>query len=212
MSASRIPRSAGIGLLVYGVGTAVAFMASGAPGGEYTKSMVRDYLARGHWATAFVLWYVGALSALGLLVVGAALRRTQRHGDTLWGLCVAAAATSVAGAFVTGGVDVAMAEGGDAVRSGVSLPMVYTLTEIGNLLAVCAPALFVGVAALVLAARSTLPGWLRAFSVVAGLCGILAPLFFTYFVFTIWTVAAGVTLAVSGKHVSRSDEREMVLA
>jgi hypothetical protein len=212
MSASRIPRSAGIGLLVYGLGTAVAFMASGAPGGEYTSSMVRDYLARGHWTTAFVLWYVGALSALGLVVVGAALRRTARHGEVLWGLCVAAAATSVAGAFVSGGVDVAMAEGGDAVRSGVSLPMIYTLTEIGNLLAVCAPALAVGVVALVLAARSTLPGWLRVFSVVAGICGILAPLFFTYFVFTVWTIAAGITLAVAGRSADRSDEREMVLA
>jgi hypothetical protein len=212
MAASRIPRSGGLGLLVYGVGTAAAFMASGAPGGEYTSSMVRDYLARGHWTVAFVLWYVGALSALGLLLVGAALRRTQRDGDVLWGLSVAGCALSVAGAFVAGGVDVAMAEGGDAVRSGVSLPMVYTLTEIGNLLAVCAPALVIGVVALVLAARSTLPGWLRVFSAVAGVCGILAPFFFTYFVFTLWTVAAGITIAVSGRDVSRSEEREMVLA
>lgn len=212
MSASGIPRSAGVGLLVYGLGTAAAFMWSGAPGGEFTSSMVRDYLARGHWTIAFVLWYVSALSALGLVVVGGALRRTQLHGDTLWGLCVAAAATSVVGAFITGGVDVAMAEGGAAVRSGVSLPVIYTMTEIGNMLAVCAPALIVGVVALVLAARSTLPSWLRVFSVLAGVCGILAPLFFTYFVFTLWTVAAGITLALSRQDASRSDEREMVLA
>ena len=63
-----------------------------------------------------------------------------------------------------------------------------------------------------LAARSTLPGWLRAFSAVAGVCGILAPLFFTYFVFTLWTIAAGITLAVSSKDVSPSYEREMALA
>jgi len=36
--------------------------------------------------------------------------------------------------------------------------------------------------------------WLRAFSVVAGLCGILAPFFFTYFVFVLWTIATGLTL------------------
>lgn len=212
MSTSRIPRSAGLGLLVYGVGTAVAFMSSGAPGGEYTSSMVRDYLAHGHWTTAFVLWYLCALSALGLVVLGTALRRTEHHGDTLWGLCIAAAATSVVGAFVTGGVDVAMAEGGDAVRSGASLPVIYTMTEIGNLLAVCAPALIVGVAALVLAARSTLPAWLRVFSVPAGICGILAPLFLTYFVFTLWTVVAGVTLVGRGAERDRADDREMALA
>jgi hypothetical protein len=212
MSRSTIPRSAGLGLLVYGLGTTAAFMTSGAPGGEYSTSMVRDYVARGHWATAFVLGYVGALSALGLLVLGAALRRTERHGELLWGLGIAASATSVVGAFVTGGVDVAMAEGGDAVRTGVPLPVIYTMTEIGNLLAVCAPALFVGVAALVLAARSPMPGWLRVFSAIAGVCGILAPLFFTYFVFALWSVVAGITLAVSGRDVSRSDEPEMVLA
>lgn len=212
MSASRISRSAGVGLLVYGLGTATAFMASGAPGGEYTTSMVRDYLARGHWTIAFVLWYVAALSCLGLVVLGAALRRTERDGEWLWGLSVAACATGVVGAFVTGGVDVAMAEGGTAVRTAVPLPVIYTMTEIGNLLAICAPALMVGVAALVLAARSALPGWLRVFSAVAGVCGILAPFFFTYLLFAVWTIAAGITLAVRAGDASRSGEREMVLA
>jgi hypothetical protein len=70
----------------------------------------------------------------------------------------------------------------------------------------------VGVAALVLATRSTLPGWLRAFSAVAGLCGIFAPLFFTYFVFTLWTIVAGITMPVSANDVSSGYEREMVLA
>jgi hypothetical protein len=81
------------------------------------------------------------------------------------------------------------------VRHGVPHQVVYTITEIGNLLAVCGPALCVGVLALVLAARGPFPGWLRAFSVVAGVCGILAPLFFTYFVFVLWTVVAGIALA-----------------
>jgi hypothetical protein len=30
---------------------------------------------------------------------------------------------------------------------------------------------------------------------VAGVCGILAPLFFTYFVFVLWTIVAGIALA-----------------
>lgn len=212
MSTSSIPRAAGAALLVYGVGTAAAFLFSGAPGGEYTTAMVRDYVARGHWTAAFVLWYVGALSVLALLFLGSSLRRAHRHGEVLWGLCVAGAATGVTGAFVSAGVDVAMAEGGRTVRSGVALPVVYTMTEIGNLLAVCAPALLVGVAALVLALRSSLPLWLRVFSAVAGVCGILAPFFFTYFLFTLWTVVAGVTVLASGRRTSYVGEHEPVLA
>ncbi len=192
-----VPRTAGIGLLVYGLGTAIAFVGAGAPGGDYEGSLVNDYIATSHFAPAFAFWYVGALAALGLLVFGHGLRDLPSVGGFLEGLAIAATATSVVGVFVSGGLEVAMAEGGSAVRAGVPHPVVYTITEIGNLLAICSPALFVGVAALVLARRSALPGWLRGFCVVAGLCGILAPFYFTYFVFLLWTVVAGVFLIAS---------------
>ena len=58
----------------------------------------------------------------------------------------------------------------------------------------CAPAFFIGVAAIVLARGSVLPRWLRVFSVVAGVCGILAPAFFTLFLFLLWTLVCGVAL------------------
>lgn len=191
----QIPKSAGVGLIVYGVGVTAAFMASGAPGGAYTHGMVAAYVDPDHWPAAFATAYLGALASLGVLVFGQALRRLAgMPGDLLWGLCVAATATSVTGAFVIGGVDVAMAEGGGSVQSGVGAPVIYAITEIGNLLLVCAPALFVGVVGLVLAARSPVPRWLRGFGVIAGVCGILAPWFFTYFVFVAWTITLGVRL------------------
>jgi hypothetical protein len=199
VSTTGITRSAGIGLVVYGIGTAVAFMGSGSPGGDYTRSLVTSYIDPGHYLVAFALWLVGALAALGLVVFAAGIRRTATTGPVLAGLALVGAAVSVTGAFVSGGLDVAMAEGGSAVRDGVAAPVVYTVTEIGNLLAVCGPALCVGVAALVLAARGPLPRWLRVFSVVAGICGILAPVFFTYFVFVLWTVVAGIALARSSQ-------------
>ncbi len=182
-------RAAGLGLLTYGLATTVAFMAIESPGGDYESGMVRDYVASGHWVPAFLLCYLGALGALGLLVFGSRMRAAVGSaGDLLWGLCIAATATSVVGWFVDGGVVVAMAEGGRSVQDGVAAPVIYTLTETGNLLAICAPALFVGVAGLLMAKRLPMPVWLRVFSVVAGVCGILAPGFFTYFVFVIWTV------------------------
>jgi hypothetical protein len=191
-------RAAGIGLLVYGLGTLVAFMSMGAPGGEYSTGGVTDFIARSHWVPAFVLAYLGAFCALGLLVFGRSLRSLLGEaGDTTWALAVAGTATSVVGWFVASGVDVAMAEGGKQVQDGVPAPVVYALTEIGNLLAVCSPAFFVGVAALLLSARLPMPVALRVFTVIAGVCGILAPLFFTYFVYALWTLVLGGVLAAS---------------
>jgi hypothetical protein len=76
----------------------------------------------------------------------------------------------------------------------VTHPTVYTLTEIGNLLSWCAPALFIGLVAVLLSRAASLPRWLRVFSVVAGVCGVLAPFFFTYFVYLLWTLVFGLTL------------------
>jgi hypothetical protein len=198
-------RAAGIALMVYGVGTLVGGMGAGAPGGDYEDSLVTSYIRQGHWVPAFALWYLCALSALALLVVGSRLRRTGDWlGDVLWGLAVAGTSVSIVGAFVSGGLEVAMAEGGHAVQTGVPHPVVYTITEIGNLLAVCGPALTVGVGAVLVAVRAAMPrGW-RIVTVLAGVCGILAPLFFTLFVFVLWTVAAGIAMSVAAGRAARA--------
>lgn len=81
------------------------------------------------------------------------------------------------------------------MRSGVPHPVVYTLTETGNLLSVCAPALCVGIAGLILVRKAELAGWVKAFTVVAAVCGILAPFFFTYLVYLLWTLVFGGVLA-----------------
>ena len=201
-------RAAGLGLVTYGLATTVAFMAIGSPGGDYEGGMVRDYVASGHWVAAWALAYVGAFGALGLLVFGSRLRTALGSaGDLLWGLAVAATATSVVGWFVDGGVVVSMAEGGRTVQTGVAAPVVYTLTETGNLLAICSPALFVGVGALLMAKLMPMPVWLRVFSVVAGICGILAPLFFTYFVFVLWTLVFSGWLLADARRASQVAEQ-----
>ncbi len=198
-------RAAGIGLMVYGIGTFVGGMNSGAPGGDYESSLVTSYIRQGHWVPAFALWYLCALSALALLVVGSRLPRTGDWlGDVLWGLAVAGAAVSIVGAFVGGGVEVAMAEGGHAVQAGVPHPVIYLITEISILLAVCGPALTVGVGAVLVAARTAMPtGW-RVVTVLAGVCGVLAPLYFTYFVFVLWTIAVGIAMTVLARRAART--------
>jgi hypothetical protein len=75
-------------------------------------------------------------------------------------------------------------------------PVIYTITEIGNLLAVCGPALCMGVAALILALRAPLPKWSRAVLLVGGISGVLAPLFFTYIGFVLCMIVSGATAAL----------------
>jgi hypothetical protein len=195
MDTSR--RTAGLGLLAYGIGTPLAFSLIGSPGGTYHEEDVTAYISSGHWATAFVMAYVGAFVALGLLPFAARMRYEVRSGgDVLWGVAVAATATAVVGWFLVGGVAVAFAEGGSALEA-VPHPVVYTLTQVSNLVAVCASAFFVGIAALLLAARAPLPMPLRIGTGIAGVCGLLAAFFFPIFLFWLWAIVFGTWVLAS---------------
>ena len=185
-------RTAGLGLLAYGIGTPVAFMTIGAPGGDYEDSIVTDYISSGHRVPAIAIAYLGAFAALGLLPFAARMRRELRSGgDVFWGLSVAATSASVVGWFLLGGIPVVMAEGGSAL-AGLPHDVVYALSEVSILVAVGASSFLVGAAALVLAARAPLPGGLRVFTVVGGVCGLLASFFFPIFLFWLWAIALAV--------------------
>ena len=157
-------RAAGLGLLAYGVLTPVAFMTIGAPGGAYEEHAVATYLASSHWALAFGLAYLGAFAGLGLLVFGTRMGElVGAAGPVVRGLGVAGAAAGVIGWFLVGGISVAFAEGSRPVVANVPHSVVYLVSEMSNLVAVCASAFFLGATALVLAGtlRETLPRWLR---------------------------------------------------
>jgi hypothetical protein len=190
-------RAAGLALIAYGLGTLFAF-APNSPGGDYSDAAVATFVSRGHMWAAFAFAYLGVFSALALLVFGLGLRdEVGSLRDAFFALTVVGATASLVGFFLSGGVAVSMAEGGAAVRSGVSHPVVYTLTETGNLLSVCAPALCVGVASLILVRRAAeLAGWLKVVTVVAAGCGILAPFYFTYLVYLLWVLVFGGMLAL----------------
>ena len=199
-------RDAGLMMAGYGLLTTAAFAVNGAPGGDYTDQLVTSYLASSHRVVGFALCYLGIAGALCLLWFGLRARHVWADvGEALRALALAGAAVSIVGWFLDGGVLVSMSEGHRPVQTGVAHPMVYVLTETGNLMAVCAPALLVGVVAFVLARRAPMPTWLRVASVVAGVCGVLAPLFFTYFVFVLWTLVFGGWVALGGRR-SRVEE------
>ena len=53
-------------------------------------------------------------------------------------------------------------------------------------------------AAIVLAVRAGLPTWLKIFSIIAGVCGILAPFYFTLGIYLIWVLVFGTWAVVRG--------------
>jgi hypothetical protein len=197
-------RAAGLGLLAYGIGTPLAFMSIGAPGGEYQEGVVTTYISGEHRVAAFALAYLGAFAALGLLPFAARMRSELRSGgDLFWGLAVAGSAASVIGWFLLGGIPVVFAEGGAGV---VGLPhdVVYALGELSILVTVGAGSFLVGGAAVVLAARAPLSAPIRVFTVVGGVCGLLASFWFTLFVFWLWAVVVGVWTLASAARVSHA--------
>lgn len=187
-------RKAGAGLVGYAVGTAGAFMAIGAPGGSYDDRTVADYMSSGHWAVGMALSYVGAFAALGLLLFAHRMRReVGAAGDVLWGLMLAATAAGVIGWFLVGGISVSFAEGGSGVAA-VPHTVVYLISEMSNLIAVCASSFFIGAAAIVVAAKGDLPRRRRVVAYGAGVCGVLAAFFFPLFLLWLWAIVFGLRL------------------
>ncbi|HUR50738.1 MAG TPA: hypothetical protein VMZ11_01310 [Mycobacteriales bacterium] len=192
-------RSAGLGLLVYGLGTAVAFMSTGSPGGDYEDSTVAAYTDTGHWPVVAALAYLGAFSALAFLAFAGRMRNELGdRGDLFWGLSVAGTAAAVVGWMLVAGIQIAFAEGGAAVTA-LPHPVIYMLSEMSNLVAVCASALLIGTAAIVLATKATLPTPARYTTYAAGAFGIIAPAFFPLFLFWLWAIGMGGWLAMSDR-------------
>ncbi len=185
-------RLAGLALAGYALLTLVAFIASGVPGGDYEPDKVAAFLA-GDQATGIVLSWAALAAGFALLTVGRHAREALGGpaGERAHDLGVVATSAATVGAFVHGGLLIALTEGGAGMAAGVPQPVAYTLGEMSNLLAVCAPAFALGALGLVLARHYPMPVWLRVATVIGALGGLTAPLFLTYFVFLLWALLLG---------------------
>lgn len=187
------PRAAGIGLLVYTVGTFTA-MANSGPGGDFEPAAITAWTAHEHRWAAFGNGYLGCFVALGLLVftLGSTARVRGSAAEIYRSLGLVGTGLAMAGWWLSSGIIVALAEGGTAVQSGMSQPVLYSLSEVANLVAVCAPALCLGLMGWILAARGALPGWLRVLGVVGGAGGVLAAFYLPIPLYLVWLVSLGI--------------------
>ena len=198
---------AGIGALAFGILTFVAFFLANPPGSTYKLSDVAAYLAKGHRVVAIVAMYLGWLAVLGLICLLAHLRGyigdlagAGMAASVFWGAGVAAAASIALGWCVEGGQIIAHLEGGKGLT--VTPQVTHLISEVGSVLFIFgAGSALLGFAliTLMLASRTTLPGWLRWLTLVAGVCGIAGPAFFTFFLLLLWTIVVGVWLLLAAR-------------
>ena len=203
-------RTAGLALGGYAIATLVAFGGSTVPGGDYETGKISAFLTGGS-ITPVLLGALLMVAGLALLPVGRHVREVVPGpaGGLAGDLAVVAAAAGVVGGMAHGGLTIALVEGGPAVTAGLPLPVAYTLGEMVNLLAVCAPAFTVGALAVVLAARYPMPGWLRVLTVLGVLGGLTAPMFFTFFAYLLWALVLGGWMVARG---ARTPQPEPVVA
>jgi hypothetical protein len=195
---------AGVGAVAFGILTFLAFFLANPPGSKYNASDVDAYLAKGHRAVVIVAMYLGWLGVVGLICFLGHLRGYVGGegiaASVFWGSGVAAAASFALGWSVDGGQIIAHLEGGKALS--VSPAVTHLISEVGSVLFIFGSGsamLGFGLIALMIASRETLPRWLRWLTLVAGVCGIAGPLFFTFFLLLLWAIAFGIWLLAAGR-------------
>ena len=195
MNTSR--RTAGFGLLVFGIVTPVALTLSQLPGGGYVEADVVKSIASVSKAGGNAAAFLAGIAALGVLVFANWMRHELRSsGDLLWGLAIVGTGLAVTGWFLLGGMGFAISD--SAVASSVPHPVVYLVAQMATSVAIVASSLVMGIAILVLAARTALPGWLRIASYVGGLGGVTGVIFLPLYFFWLWAIVFGLW-AVMGK-------------
>jgi hypothetical protein len=200
-SHGRNPLWAGIGAIAFSISTIAALVIANPPGGNYSASIVSDYLASGHHIAVLIAMHLALIGLVGLITMLAHLRDVLPVGTArtaFWGTGIAAAAAFAAGWSIVGGQVVAHWEGGSAIT--IPLAVTYLVSEIGVVLIFGAGAVLLGCALLVLVlnARGLLPSWLRWTTAAAGIAGIGGLAFVTFFLLMLWGIAVGVWLVVGG--------------
>lgn len=196
---------AGIGAVAFGILTFVAFALSDSPASTYRASDVANYLASGHRVTGIAAMYLGWLGVLGLICMLAHLRGyvgdvpgEGMAASVFWGAGIAAVTSFALGWSVDGGQIIAHLEGGKDLT--VAPQVTALISEVGSVLFIFGSGsalLGFGLIALMLGSRQTLPGWLRWLTLVAGLCGMAGPAFFTLFLVLVWSIIVGCWLLVT---------------
>jgi hypothetical protein len=203
LASSRWP---GVGALGFAILWIAGVILASPPGGNYSAKDLQDFTSSGHRTAVGIGMVLSLVGVLGLLILVAHLRRMAagggRDGAFVWGAGLISVAGFAIGTVLIDLVPMGLANGGRAIPASVT----YMFTQAGFATAWGVGGTFLAVTLLALAVPGTVavPGWVRWFTVVAGVIGLFSFAFFPFFILVLWALVVGIWLLASPPLADRS--------
>lgn len=207
---NREGRGAGLGGVLFAASLAVGFTLFGPKGGQYSAAEVAAFVAQG--ATALIVSvYLVVVSIIGLWVLTSHLADSwlgaDGQGRVARGAGLAAGTSFLVGWGLYLAVPASVLGGGPAIEPGIT----YAFTSAGMLVYFGAGGMLLGIAQITLATGAgSAPGWIRAFTGLAGLAALSSWAFLLatgwspnqwlpgpFYVVILWSLVVGIWLLVS---------------
>ena len=196
---------AGVGAIGFAVLTFAAIFFVNWPGGGYSESIARSYVASGNLPVALTGTLIGLIGVVGLICLLAYLRQAAEESSPaislvpqiVWAVGLVGAASFGVGWGLVSAQPLAHVEAG--VDLGVAPQLTYMISEATSAIIFGPAPMLVGLALIVLTVGSgkVLPPWLRWLTLVAGVVALTSLAFFTFFLFLVWSIVIGVWLLIS---------------
>ncbi|MDQ6720762.1 MAG: hypothetical protein M3003_08210 [Candidatus Dormibacteraeota bacterium] len=198
---------AGAGAIGFAVLTFAAIFFVNWPGGGYSESFAKSYVASANLPIALTGTLIGLIGVVGLICLLAYLTRAAEESSPaitlvpqiVWAVGLVGAAAFGVGWGLVSAQPLAHVEAG--VDLSVAPTLTYMISEATSAIIFGAAPMLVGFALLVLTLGSgrALPPWLRWLTLVAGVVALTSLAFFTFFLFLIWNIVIGIWLLIGGR-------------
>jgi hypothetical protein len=195
---------AGVGAIGFAVLTFVATFVVNWPGGGYSESIAKSYVAPGNLPVALAGTLTGLIGVVGLICLFAYLKQAAEQSSRqstlvpqiVWAVGLVGAASFAVGWGLVSAQPLAHVEAG--VDLGVAPTLTYMISEATSAIIFGPAPMLVGLALIVLTigAGKSLPSWLRWLTLGAGVVALTSLAFFTFFLFLVWSIVIGVWLLI----------------
>jgi len=205
---------AGLGAIGFAVLTFVAISVVNWPGGGYSESIAKNYVAPANLPIALAGTTIGLIGVVCLICLLAYLRQAAEGSSPpitlvpqiVWAVGLVGAASFAVGWGLVSAQPLAHVEAG--VDLGVAPMLTYMISEATSAIIFGPAPMLVGFALIVLTLGSgkALPPWLRWVTLVAGVVALTSLAFFTFFLFLVWSIVIGIWLLISARGAGSSSK------
>ncbi|SRR6266576_1758263 len=202
----------GVGAIGFAVLTFVAISFVNWPGGGYSESIAKNYVAPGNLPVALTGTLIGLIGVVGLICLFAYLRQAAEESSSpgslvpqiVWAVGLVGAASFAVGWGLVSAQPLAHVEAG--VDLGVAPTLTYMISEATSAIIFGPAPMLVGLALIVLTigAGKSLPTWLRWLTLGAGVVALTSLAFFTFFLFLVWSLVIGIWLLIGTRGAASS--------